>query len=1213
MSGPTRLALERNLALMAGAGAGKTYSLITMTLHLLSGAREAGPALRPSKLCMVTFTDKAAAEMRSRVRARLDLLTQGPAQPGQEPELRASLERLGRPFPAVDVWRRIREELNAASVGTFHSLCGQMLRRAPPEVGLDSSFEVLDELEARALVQDVCERVVLDALEVGDERVRELCQELTFSGSGFSDGLVASLGAVYGKLREEGLRAATTPIANADEARAELDALLKKGLKLVDEARGLDAKGEWRLLCEACEGALKGATAENLFEDERLPSLKAAFIEDGRNFARLSKGAAAPMKALYWQCFGKSDGSVLRFEDAYAAWRTAPFEATFRDLLGQVEARHEEEFTRRNVFDFTALLVKARDLLRDHPGFRRQEQERMGALLVDEFQDTNRLQLELVLLLAEKREGGPREVKPGEDLVHALPLEPAFLCAVGDRKQSIYEFRGADVSVFTVLAKKMEAEGGMRDFLQHNRRSVPGLLSFFNQSFAGILRSEEQPPRPYEVVYVPEEDDLAPVRKSLVEGPVVERLTLGEADTAADVREQDAEAMALHLRRLLAPGAPPLVAADASGTTLRPARGGDIAVLFRTFTHLEVYRQALIRHGVPHRVLRGRGFYGAQEVLDLASLLSLLADSEDALAFAAVLRSPLVGMSDASLFQLAGGEGLSLNSKRLLDLNALDLPERERLRLERFLAALPSLRRERDRLGVRELLQVALELTGYREAIAGSPYAEQASANVEKLLALAARRDERGTGGCVAFARELRMLAESDPTEAQADLLEAGDPRAVQLLTIHRAKGLEWPVVVVPALGGRRRSSSARAWFERTQGLVLRPWLPDTLEDFRSSRFERVREEVKAREDAEYRRLLYVALTRARDRLVLSGGPEPRAGKDSWWHLLDGRLEVDAALREQVEDVDVAALPPPAEPLPPGEEELAEAEVRVEAAVKRVRGAVELSQDVAVAAAEALQDFMTCPRRYRYLHQLGLGAATVPWEAPARFSALVEPDGWVMPASPAQLVRALLREVDPRIVDATPTERRAHLETLLRRQGHESDEEGMESVLERVERFLGTPFARKLGASPVASIHRALPFVLELPGGGEVVEGEVDLLWETPEGEACLVVFKHGKRHPLGAAAYANELVARLLAARRMVREGVPLRAGVAFLGERSPEPEFLSSLENLEQAAGRLGEAVRKLVQGDVRGEWPGQQKATCQTLHCGFAEHCHRAPGAC
>jgi ATP-dependent exoDNAse (exonuclease V) beta subunit len=1216
MSEAVPLALEKNLALRAGAGAGKTYSLVTMMLHLLSGAREGAAPLKPARLCMLTFTDKAAAEMRARTRARLDVLAQGEAKPDDEQELRASLERLGRPFPPQDMWRALREELGSATVGTFHSLCGQILRRAPPGLGVDPAFEVLDELEAYALLQDVCERVVLDALESGDLGVRELCQELTFSGSGFTEGLVATLLSIYGKLREEGQRPERAPIANVEEARLALEALLGEARRLCATVRELDAKAEWRDLREACERALEGMTPENLFEPERLPSLMAAFRDEPRKVNQLRKEPGNSLKQLYWLTFGKSDGSVRTLEDAYATWRTAPFEATLRELLGQMVGRHEAELVRRNVLDFTALQVKARDLLRDHPDFRRQEQARLGVLLVDEFQDTNRLQLELVLLLAERREGGPRPLRPDDDLVAALPLEPAFLCAVGDRKQSIYEFRGADVSVFQVLADKIAAEGGEHGVIPLNRRSVPPLLSFFNQAFAGVLVAGEGSPRSYEVVYDPKVDDFEPVRPAPLPPPVVERLLIGEAESTGELRALDADGVARWLGTLLAPGAAPCVSVDKDSTELRPARGGDVAILFRTFTYLEVYRQALIRHGVPHRVLRGRGFYGAQEVLDLASLLALLADPDDVLAFAAVLRSPLVGLSDASLFRLAGPEGLSLSSPRLHDLEALELPPRERARLERFLTALPALRRERDRLGVRALLQVVLDVTGYREALAGSPYAEQASANVDKLLALAARRDERGTGGCVAFARELQRLAESDPTEAQADLLDAGDPRAVQLLTIHRAKGLEWPVVVVPALGGRRRNVSGRALFERTHGLSLRPWLPDDLGNYSSERFERVKAELKSRETAEYRRLLYVALTRAKDRLVLSGAAEPRSEPDTWWKLLDKRLQEEPSLRELVLDVDVQALPPPAELPAPDEADARVQESRVEAALRRVRaeGVPPSPTSVAVSAG-ALRDFMACPRRYRLVHRLGLRVEGVPWEVPPRdASPYVEREAWSPALGLSGRLLTLLRGVDFRLAGDATSEQRAHLESLAREAGWELEEEGVSEALAAVERFLGTAFARRLADAPVTHLHRAQSFVLHLPGEAPAsVEGEVDLLWETSSGEACVVAYAPGRRHPMGAAALASELEVLRLAARQLVEEGVPVQVGVAFLGEPSPEPEFLPASKDLEATAERLRAAARALVEADVGGRWPGREKAICLALACGYSEHCHPAPRAC
>nr|WP_153864893.1 MULTISPECIES: UvrD-helicase domain-containing protein [Myxococcaceae] len=1200
---------------MAGAGAGKTYSLVTMALHLLAGARAGHAPLPPARLCLVTFTDKAAAELRSRLRDRLDALARGEAGAAQEPELSASLERLGRAFPSPEQWRPVRAELASAFVGTFHSLCAQLLRRGPAGLGVESGFEVLEALEAQALVRDLCERVVLEALEAPDAEqgaaVRELCQELTFAGTGFSEGLVASLAGVYGKLREEGLRAEQASISSEPSARAAFQQDVEACLRLCAEAREADAAGAWTELCAAAERTLEGMTPENFLAPERFAALEALLRADGRDVSRKSRAPEGRVKELRWRVLGKSDGTALRLVDAYAAWRTVPYEEAFRALLAQVEQRHAAELARRGVLDFTSLLVTARDLLRDRPPFRAQVQERFGALLVDEFQDTNRLQLELVLLLAERREGAPRALSPESALAQALPLEPAFLCAVGDRKQSIYDFRGADVSVFTQLAGKVLSEGGAEHFLRSNRRASPALLAFLNATFAQVMAPRAGAPA-YDVAYAPSEDDLSPVRPELAAGPAVERLCAGEGEVSESLRAQDAEAVARRLAALLAPGAEPCVA-QGGEAGLRPARGGDVALLFRTFNHLELYRQALVRHGVPHRVLRGRGFYGAQEVLDLAALLALLADPEDALAFATVLRSPLVGLSDASLLRLADADGLRPTSPRLQQLGALGLPAAEQLRLERFLAALPSLRRERDRLAVRALLQAAMRVTGYLEALAASPHAEQASANVHKLLALADRRDAAGAGGCVAFSRELRRLAESDPYEAQADLLDAGDPHAVQLLTIHRAKGLEWPVVVVPGLGGRRRPVQGRALYARGAGLGLRPWLPEGEAPLRSARHEAVRAELAGREAAEAKRLLYVALTRARDRLVLSGAAEHGASRSAW-QLLESALAADPGLRALVQDVrvDGLSLPPPPAVAPL---DVTAAEAELDAALARVRGPHPAPAGGATAcvSAAALQDFAHCARRHALRREgSGLREAGEWWEpGPAS----VDLEAWVAPRSQGERVRRLLERVDFRLAAASAAAQRAHLEALAAEEGWDTapgagqdDAHGVEAVLRLAGGVLASRWARSLGQG---ALHRRLPYALplELPEGGRLtLEGQVDLLRELPGGGAELVLYKDSARHPLGAGAYREELAAVRLAARALLPAGVPVRAGVLFLREPSPEPAFPAEGE---EAAGL--EALARAAQGLLAGaQGPGLQKEGCQALCCGFTEVCFPGPGA-
>ncbi len=1221
------LALERNLALMAGAGAGKTYSLITICLHLLGGARRDGRIIRPAELFLLTFTDKAAGEMRARLRARVDRLARDGAGPEDEKELRGSFERNERPFPTPDFWRRIRDDLGAATIGTFHSLCVQLLRRAPAGFGVDPAFELLEDGEARRLLHDTSERVVLEALERGDADVADLCRDMRFTAQGRAEGLVEALCAVFTRVREEGLSASRLPISDEREALqdfqravAQLDEQILTALA-ADE-RGKRAFGE---VLGRCARAVVGMTFENFLEPGRWPALKAA-IASSPNLGRQKE----EIKRVKFLAVGK-DKEVVGLHGHYAACAVSKQERAFRALLVELSSRHRAELDKRAVLDFSELLIRTRDLLRDVPSVRREVQDRVQVLLVDEFQDTNRLQLELVTLLAERREGAPRLVRDGQEeagdpgpqpqlglaldsrrgrgmAVEDVPLEPGLLAAVGDRKQSIYEFRGADVSVFEVLAQQIERDGGRRAFLQHNRRSSPELLSFFNEVFAYAMAPKPDA-RDFEVAYAPAEDDLHPVRAQRVEPPVVERLVYSPLDSAEECRLQDADAVARRLRALLAPNGPEWVVGEDDEP--RRVRGGDVAILFRRFTHLESYRQALIRHGVPHRVVRGRGFYGAQEVLDLASLLALVADPGDAISLAAVLRSPLVGLSDASLFDLAWAGRQRL---RIAELNRpgrlQDLPEDERRRLERFLTLLPRLRRERDRLGIRVLLRVALEETGYRVAMAGTPFGEQALANLDKLLELAARWDASGVGDCERFARELISLAEAEPTEAQADVLDAGDPRAVQLLTVHRAKGLEWPVVVVPDMASRRTFRPGRIVFDRRLGLAIKPWLPDELEPTPTTRFMRVCGELARREDAESTRTFYVALTRARDVLILSGQvAKPPQG--SWRRTLDVLVEDSPSLKARVRDVFVEEIPAPA-PVPRVSQEPEESvRARAQAALASARTLPPVQPRTVVFPVTQLQDFFLCPRRYMYAHEVGLS------EHPMVFELQEGPDGELVearaPGDPRQrgtLAHRLLERMELSTVANGGPALRKHLEELLWAEG-ESPKDN-EQMLEQVCDFLGTRFAVGLARAGEARVHRELPFLLRLDGPGGLavhLKGKIDLLFEADDGSALVLDYKFSKRHPAGLEPYAFQLDCYALAARQYVREGVPVRTGIAFVREGKREPELRDRASEVDPDAFalRLVDRAGELLEASRKFDWPGHARDRCQAIRCGYQYRCH------
>ncbi len=1169
------LRLERNVAFFAGAGAGKTHSLVTLALHVLGGAREGLDAVTCSGLVLATFTDKAAGEMRERLRARLVRLADGVVE---EPDLVASYARLGKALPGVDFWRRCVDELGSASITTFHSFCSALLKRAPPSAGLDPSFVLLEEREAKALALSVVQRGLVDAVAAGDELLGELVRELTL-GDEVWPGLSGALAQAVTRIREEGLDPRTTAITDGAAARSAFERRLLE----LRQASAL-ARRELRT----------GTQVERLAEfDALIGRLGFAELRDAWPSLKVLAqrfGANAVLKPLR-QLLDGGDDSVLAL---YGAALVAPYEAKLRDFVGQLVADLEAELKRRRALDFTGLLVATRALLRDHLETRRAVQRRLGALLVDEFQDTNRLQLDIVLLIAEQRAGGPRPVSTsfdgGLEESLALPLEPGFLAVVGDRKQAIYEFRGADVAVFELMAKAIERHGGARAFLSQSRRSSAPLVRAVNSLMPQVLTAPSDA-LPFEIAWAPE-DALRAVRTDgLARAPVLQLVDARAAELSAPV-EFDADAVARWVALALRSGEPLVV--DAGGP--RGARGGDVALLFQRLSSLEQYRQALLRHGVRHRVVRGRGFFGAQEVLDVAALLSLVARPEDSLSLAAVLRGPFVCVTDASLLKLATvGErivGLDLTGTRL---RGSTLPEDDAARVRAFLTGMDTLWRERHVLGARSLLLLADELLGLRRALAASPHGEQALANVDKLLELARVREAAGVS-FAEFARELAALVTLEPPEGQAELGEDAADDVVTLCTVHQAKGLEWPIVVLPELFARPPPDGATLLFDRDLGLALRPL---AFEDGTSQRRARLLERRKRRVAAERRRLLYVAATRARDLLVLGLHGKPGDGRwDSWL-----AQSTNPAGQADVEVVDAQALPagvlPPVPPEPP------DADLLVARALDHVQARPTPTSPDVMVAVTPLEDFLGCPRRYHYLHDVGLDE---PRSEPSLPPALwpqaeqVRVEGVDVRARGTAAHRLL--ELLP--VDLPAERLDATLQALERAEQLGSDLD----VRRWVARFWQGAYGR--GLAHARTVLRELPFVLRIgPGDGVALHlrGQIDLV-VAHEGGVDVVDYKTAAPSPDGAAAHAFQLRCYRLAVRRLFGAALPCRAGVVFLKAEQPEPVWLSHADDDAALSVELLAQARALRDAQALSRWDGRARERCHALGCGFVGHCHPSP---
>lgn len=1117
------LSLSENLALVAGAGAGKTHSLISLALHALGGARRDRTPIPPARLAAVTFTEKAAAEMKDRLRQRVRALADGEAD---EPDLSASFAWFGIPEPTTAFWEKVHADLSSAFVGTFHSLCADLLRRRAVEAGLDPRLSLMDEAGAQELFERAAERSLLRDLE-GEgprrDRARRLLRSLGLRGRGeHGAGLVEALARLHSQLAEDGASAGALPTPAPERsfarAREALVAAIRAELARAPQ-RGLED-----LRTHAIErlGELDGIPPEGA----RRALAIAAELRDCIDLRSVPRADKERLKALRDQC-------LSAFEQACAEELAAPLQEDLGEVLRRVEERYRAEKERRGALDFADLIRSARDLLRGDGALRREEQDRIGVLLVDEFQDTNRLQLDLVALLCERREGAPRAVEGRA--FDVLPLEPGLLACVGDPKQSIYEFRGADVSVFGALAARLEAGEGRVEYLRQNRRSRPALLAFFNALFTQILAPSPRDP-PWRIGYDPAHDDLTPWRPAGPPGPCAE-LLLTEGASGEERRALEARGVAERIAVLLAPGAPPAVGRDRAGEELRPAQGRDIAVLFRRFTHLELFRRELAARSIPHVVIRGSGFFRTPEVVDLRGLLSLLGNPSDRFALACALRSPLVALSDSSLARLALERRLSLSGlAEGLDLVGAD--ERERAR--NFLALWSWLRPASARIPVWRTLEAAIAALDFEAVLAAGPEGEQRVANARKLVDWARRENPPDPWSA---ARRLEELAALQSREAQAQVLDESDPLAVRLMTIHQSKGLEFPIVFVPECGAAAPAAREVVLYDRELGLCIRP-TGDDGRALATSASARIGAALASRQAAESERLLYVAATRARDLLVLSGGAARKSG--TWREHLDafaaGPEGASLTLR--------AAAAAASSPLPVCSAAQTEvAALPAPAAARRPRSL--RSPALALTLSQVL-DHASCPRRFELRHLASLAEA---------------------PSSP------LARELA----------------------GPASEGEPWEALLQT------KPF-RGLGPSGGARAWRSVPAALRVPidGGAAIVRGRLDLLAVLGDGSAAAVGVSALASSSSDEGRVALWLAWLASAGRALFPPEVPVRAALGFSGDgaalelAAPAAPELAALESAVQAL-----AARAL--SETKGELASRQEPErCRALRCGYARFC-------
>lgn len=1081
--------LDRSVAVVAGAGTGKTTVLVERFIALL----DANPDWPITAVVAITFTESAAEEMRSRVRQRI--LQRISTAKGED--RRRWAEHLSR--------------IEATRISTIHGLCSEVIRANAAAVGVDPGFQVADEASAAVLMKDALAIALRDFAgadpETGDPNAAAAQEVLTrYDRTDVEEVLLSAKQyaglepppAAVDTIEAMFERAAESRIAEICASDAARDILS------IDAPPAADKQGS---LVLAAQASLRAAADPDIPTAEKVASLKA--LKFHKSYGSVKNWANE-------QQFQFAKDSMASLKTEIKALEDLAFDRDLEEtalvlthgwhtLIHHVLAVYEELKRRNDTLDFDDLEVKAEILLMRPDVRRRYAGREIQHVMVDEFQDTNHRQWNIAQGLApDLMDGG------------------VFI--VGDPKQSIYAFRGADVTIFKAASEQIQRAGGLIVHMNRSYRTHSALVGQLNRLFDGVMKPLPGTTRPEQFVTFDETHALTAQRESPDDHLDVQFFSVAPDGTKPKSIITEAQVIAAHIRDIVTRKS--LTVIDRTTQQPRPASYGDFAVLLRSFRGNSGYfEQAFVEFGVPYVTQSGRGFYDRREIRDLIELLKALRNPSDDLALAAALHSPLFALSDVDLITLRSRGGTLYEA---LDEEAALQAEHESLEHPIVFAhtIFDGLCAVSGHLPADTLLLRIIAETNYLASIGRLPGGRQMRANVEKLVDIA--REQR-TAALPDFIAFLEVSREAEVKEAGV-ALDSG--ASVRLTTIHGSKGLEFPVVWLASVSLKSHPNN-RAKVIAAESIACR--MPQLAEDgstngskLKSFWFTWTQQRKQDAAAAEAQRLFYVAATRARDALFISA-----SGKDS------------NSLNALSEALDGAAIQTPSPPQTPHKP--LEARVRVEdtgfplaetspAAPPPSRRRLTATD---IADYGSLENADSDTERDYYHHRIARRLHADDYEPIETLTYDTENS---MPSQRriGSLVHsALLYRVDILMKD-DPERAYQVIDSLVWEAGFTLSE-ARRMIVERVRSYLEayaeSPVARAI--EQAKEVYRELPFVIERDG--QLVHGKMDLVFVDHEDRWTIIDFKtdsvsdnaaaittHARRYMLQLAVYAAALRERV-------------------------------------------------------------------------------------
>jgi len=1177
--------VDKDLCVMSGAGCGKTRVLVERFVHLLDRHEAA-----VSDIAAITFTEKAALQMKERIREACRDRARNAASP----------EDVAR-------WETHRREVENARIGTIHGFCTGMLREFPAESGVDPHFMVIDEGESLILLDRTVKETLRLLVEADDSAAVELVDEFGF---GRAARMIAALFQEIDRAIN-GARSAATGDGESiareirrlgtDLREAALDRLTRdpewaREIEFLSEhaANNPDDKKEMAretILSLAKRLETTGSVDERV---EALDAISRVSLSGGsaKNWADKTemKAVGGSLKAA--KTLAKKLLAVCAPDSEEVERRAAQAAQLLARTFIRCSDNYEQVKREQSALDYSDLLIKARDLLRDNASVRAHYRQTLKFILVDEFQDTDRLQAAIIRHLTADETGKYTQNR---------------LFVVGDAKQSIYKFRGADVSVFRETEDNIRKTGRVVN-LDLTFRARPKIVSFVNYFFGPLIGAEHK-----EALYEAEYADLIANRTTISDRPEVEFLLANPTnggDTLEEMRPHEAELIARRIRRMVE-NKESLVSFEEDGTeSVRPVRYGDIAVLFRAMTGFPVYEKALREYEIPYYLTSGGGFYGRQEIRDIVCFLKVLENADDEIALAGVLRSPMFGLSDNALYWLKR-DGKPLFEAIRVDHDQLSDEEREKLANASDI--LSRLRAAKDRYSISRLITEIVNRTGYLWVLRTMFLGRQKVSNVRKLVETARDFERRGVLTLRDFIGYINEFVTQEIREGEA-VIEEEKSDVVKVTTIHKAKGLEYPVVFVADLSHGTANVQRPDVLVHANGAFGLKLTTSTGGLEPTALYKLIADEDKAKDVAESKRLLYVACTRAKDYLVLSGVPG-KGKQESWMRWFESKYEL-TDVREEIPYGDEGytfavtteiGAPKPTkagvslarkyrkeleafETIPAGKASAGIDAPNIFARTAPVARSLRRKNRFSVTE---LEDYGACPRLYELkyvyeipeavLYDVAPAVAAKRQLSPAERGNVAHKVFELWSGNGEQDVRELIRHVldQRRIVDVA-------LRTPLE-----------DDIVSMYERFTSQDASRRILAA--TDVRSELPFSLNLDGS--VIEGAIDKTFVDVEGARWVLDFKTDKVTAKQAEGHAEKYRFQLgiyaLAVSRLTDGSIP-RAFLFFLTP-SVEVALPVDQESLEQVAAEAEKRIAGIRADDFHPAPDG-----CE--HCKYIRLCDR-----